>query len=624
MTVDETLSAITRAAFVVIALILAAGYVRVRTSMRRDALVMFAVLALAIVMGEIGQIAQFQPRWLTAGSAILIVAQPLLLLRLVEHFRHVWRPAVLAAAAGFLVSAGILAVMPPPLPARATIAIVLYFGATNAYAASVLLRAGRESTGVLRRRMVLVGQGTGMLAAVILLAGIAAALPAAQPVVQPLSRVLALLSTIWYYLGFTPPARLRQTWQLRELHAFLTHIATRPVDERVATILDDLCRTATRAVGGLASIAMIRDEEDGDLVVRAADTPGLELGAPHAGSLTERVWRERRAAVASREETSGRIHDLASALESDLILAAPIGSRARAWGVLVVIQSRASLFPSDDLDLLQLLGEQAALVLDVGHLLSEHTTLIGQLHESAGRLEDANQELEAFSYSVAHDLRAPLRAMDGFSKLVAEEHATLLPQDAQRHLRLVRESAQHMGDLIDDLLTFSRLARQPLRKQRIDTTRIVQQVVADLRREEPDSRAQIRIDDLPECEADPALLRQVFTNLVANALKFSRARTEPVVEVLSQLDGDESVYIVRDNGVGFDMRYADKLFRVFQRLHRAEEYEGTGVGLAIVQRVVHRHGGRVWADAQVERGATFYFTLGGMTDGERSGRDSAG
>jgi PAS domain S-box-containing protein len=229
--------------------------------------------------------------------------------------------------------------------------------------------------------------------------------------------------------------------------------------------------------------------------------------------------------------------------------------------------------------------------------------------ERTAQLEAANKELEAFSYSVSHDLRAPLRAVDGFSRILLEEYASQLVPTAQRYLQLVRGNVRQMGQLIDDLLTFSRLSRQPLRKQTVAPADLVRRVLADLHAEQAGRRVETVIGELPPCQADPALLRQVLVNLLANALKFTRRRGLARIEIGCQKSDGKWVYFVKDNGVGFDMRYAHKLFGVFQRLHRAEEYEGTGVGLAIVQRILHRHGGRAWAEAAVDRGATFYFTL---------------
>ena len=243
--------------------------------------------------------------------------------------------------------------------------------------------------------------------------------------------------------------------------------------------------------------------------------------------------------------------------------------------------------------------------------ITERKRLEQEVQQRSAAFEAANKELEAFSYSVSHDLRAPLRAIDGFSRILLEDHIAHLPADAQRYLHAVRNNSQQMGRLIDDLLTFARLSRQPLSKQLVRPADLVQQCVEELRAEQQGRRVEMAIGDLPACQADPALLKQVWLNLISNALKYTRKQEMAVIAVGCQEQDSATAYFVRDNGVGFDMRYADKLFGVFQRLHRAEEYAGTGVGLAIVQRIIHRHGGRVWAEAEVEHGATFYFTLQG-------------
>jgi light-regulated signal transduction histidine kinase (bacteriophytochrome) len=224
-------------------------------------------------------------------------------------------------------------------------------------------------------------------------------------------------------------------------------------------------------------------------------------------------------------------------------------------------------------------------------------------------LEAANKELEAFSYSVSHDLRAPLRAVDGFSQALLEDYGTGLPDEGVHYLQTIRKGAQRMGILIDDLLSFARLSRAPLSKQRVDTTKLVRDVIDELSSEKEGRRIDLRVHDLSPCHADPALLKQVWMNLLSNALKYTRKKDRALIEVGSHSENGENLYFVRDNGTGFDMRYADKLFGVFQRLHRNDEFEGTGVGLAIVQRVVHRHGGRVWAESILDHGATFHFSL---------------
>ena len=242
-----------------------------------------------------------------------------------------------------------------------------------------------------------------------------------------------------------------------------------------------------------------------------------------------------------------------------------------------------------------------------------NTKLEDRVNERTAQLEAANKELESFSYSVSHDLRAPLRALDGYSQAVLEDCAAQLPEEGRRYLHTIRAAAQRMGALIDDLLTFSRLSRLPLNKRPVDTVGLVHDAIEELAPQRAGRHIEMRVGDLPASPGDPALLKQVWINLLSNAFKYTGKREAAVVEIGCEPGKGASVFFVRDNGTGFDMRYADKLFGVFQRLHLVEEYEGTGVGLAIVQRIIQRHGGRVWAEATLDRGATFYFTLEGET-----------
>lgn len=231
--------------------------------------------------------------------------------------------------------------------------------------------------------------------------------------------------------------------------------------------------------------------------------------------------------------------------------------------------------------------------------------------ERTVQLEAANRELEAFSYSVSHDLRSPLRTVDGFSLAMLEDFSDLLPAEGQRYLNIIREGAQKMAALIDDLLKFSRLGRAAMHSETVDTVTMLRSVLADFRPEDAEVSAQVTIGPLPACHGDPALLRQVWINLISNALKYSRARATPEIEIGCYKADGRDAFFIKDNGTGFDMRYADKLFGVFQRLHRAEDYEGTGVGLALVQRIVHRHGGKIWVEAEPDKGCKFSFTLAG-------------
>ena len=229
--------------------------------------------------------------------------------------------------------------------------------------------------------------------------------------------------------------------------------------------------------------------------------------------------------------------------------------------------------------------------------------------ERTFELAAANKELEAFAYSVAHDLRAPLRHIDGFSKLLAEQIGSSLDEQSLHYLERIRASSQNMAGMVDELLDLSRVAREEVNFQVIGLNSMITEVLEGLQPEVQGRAIDWQIANLPFVECDPMLIKQVFVNLLSNAVKFTRQRPNAIVQVGHDEVNGESVIFVRDNGVGFSMKYADKLFGVFQRLHRQEDFEGTGVGLATVQRIIQKHGGRIWAEAELNAGATFYFTL---------------
>jgi signal transduction histidine kinase len=232
-----------------------------------------------------------------------------------------------------------------------------------------------------------------------------------------------------------------------------------------------------------------------------------------------------------------------------------------------------------------------------------------EVRERTSELERSNRDLESFSYSVSHDLRAPLRHIHGFTRILRDDYAATLPADAQRYLERIEHGAQEMGMLIDDLLKLGRIGRQELSRAAVPLESLVTEAIAELHAHREKDGAEFHIAPLPVIACDRGLMKMVLINLLSNALKFSRHRSPAVIEVGAQQRDGECAVFVRDNGVGFDMKYAEKLFGLFQRLHRAEDFEGTGVGLAIVASVVQRHRGRAWAESKPDAGATFFFTV---------------
>lgn len=247
--------------------------------------------------------------------------------------------------------------------------------------------------------------------------------------------------------------------------------------------------------------------------------------------------------------------------------------------------------------------------LSVRHLRLVNAQLELRVRERTRELEEANRELESFSYSVSHDLRAPLRAVQGFCQIYIDDFKASIPADGMPLLEHVLAGTQRMGQLIEDLLEFSRLSRQPILKRAVSLDELVVRIVREQRAKDAARHIEVRVGELGQCEGDPSLLEQVLVNLISNAFKFTRGRSPAVVEIGCERREEGPVYFVCDNGAGFDMKYAAKLFAVFQRLHSNSEFEGTGVGLSIVHRIVERHGGRIWAQSEPGKGATFFFTV---------------
>jgi signal transduction histidine kinase len=327
--------------------------------------------------------------------------------------------------------------------------------------------------------------------------------------------------------------------------------------------------------------------------------------------------------VGKIEALGQEARDLATSVESSRIQALKqsdgkieaLGQEARDLATSVESSRIQALKQSDGK--IEALGQEAR---DLA--TSVESSRVETLHQSNWEIRKLNEnleqrvsELDAFSYSVSHDLRAPLRAIAGFSRILLEDFGDSLPAEGKLYMQMVRDNTQQMGLLIDDLLAFARLGRQPLVKRAVDQNKIVRRCLEEMKKDREGREIEIVLGDLIACHADAALLKQVWTNLLSNAIKYTRKQATARIEIGCIIkprdipDSSDTIYFVKDDGAGFEMKYASKLFGVFQRLHRAADYEGTGVGLAIVQRIIQRHGGRIWAEAIPQQGAIFYFTL---------------
>ncbi|MBI2957554.1 MAG: PAS domain S-box protein [Chloroflexi bacterium] len=333
-------------------------------------------------------------------------------------------------------------------------------------------------------------------------------------------------------------------------------------------------------------------------VIKGAANSSLPFYTAHGSFYSNRTTGLR----SVPEEVKGKTREVCNTMGYESVALVPLRLGDRIIGLIHVADHKENMVP---LPLVKQLEQAAATVgVCIERALAEE-----ELGRNVERLQAANKELEAFTYSVSHDLRAPLRAINGFSQVVMEDYGGKLDDTGKRYLHTIVSSANKMGQLINDLLAFSRLGRAALNSESIDMDSLVRDVCREAEREAAGRCMEFVVGSLPPAQGDPTMVRQAVVNLVSNAVKFTRPREKAHIEIGARVESGENTYYIKDNGVGFDMEYYGKLFGVFQRLHREEEFEGTGVGLAIVQRIIQRHGGRVWAESKPDAGATFSFAL---------------
>ncbi|MCX6899746.1 MAG: PAS domain S-box protein [Verrucomicrobia bacterium] len=420
-------------------------------------------------------------------------------------------------------------------------------------------------------------------------------------------------------------AALRQSEQRKTILNQIAHIfLTVPDEEIYAQVLSVVLQAMKSKFGIFGFIGT-----NGDLVIPSL-TGEVWSECQVSGKsvvFSKATWGESLWGRAIRESktfcSDGPFHTPKGHIRIDHFLAVPIVFGNTSIGLLSVANAERS-YTKDDTELLESIAGSISPILNATmqrdsqeqkrQLAEEEVRKLNaelelRVIERTAQLQEANKELEAFSYSVSHDLRAPLRAIDGFANMLVEDHAKQLDEEGQRELGVISHETKRMGQLIDDLLSFSRMSRQSAQLAEVDMEALAQEVFNECAARASGRKLQFKLHPLPPARCDRALLRHVLVNLISNAIKYSRPKTVAEIEMGGRTENSELLYYVKDNGVGFDMKYVSRLFGVFQRLHREEEFEGTGVGLAIVQRVIHRHGGRVWAESTLNEGATFYFTL---------------
>ena len=611
MTVTETgfltvSQYVTSAAFALIAVLTARDWLVSRDRSRMYLALAIGSLAAVSVLGQVGR--ALGPSFTAASTYVTVIifltsGLALLLFRhaVIPLKRRTLRAVIAIVTATGALEIGVQAIFgrtaPPAVQLIAAAAFIVVWSGCVGEPSIRLWFAARRRTVVQRARMRALSLGYIGIVGILLAAVFASFLTATSGIRLGLAlSIFAIIPLL--YAGFVPPAWLRRTWRQSE-------------EEKFQQATRDIVMFATDQ-GALAQRSL-----EWAIRLTGADG-GIFLSGPQTILATTSLAADDVAALqAVAADARGRtvIPLGGTPPRSAMIAQLHVNDAA-----IVLLGGPFTLFGSDEEAWLQQYAAMVSTGLERVRLVEALAQTNGQLEdkvrevtERTQQLEMANRELEAFSYTISHDLRAPLRAVSGFTAILFEEYADAMPAEALGYLKRVKDSGEHMGHLVDDLLAFSRFGRQALRTQRVSIKGIVDRAVAQLASTIEGRQVDVVIGELPDAECDAALLEQVFINLLSNAYKYSRRRERARVEV-GVLDGNASegpTYFVRDNGAGFDMEYAGKLFGVFQRMHRSEDFEGTGVGLAIVHRIVERHGGRVWAEAKVDGGATFYFTLKG-------------
>ncbi len=604
MNAQQLVQYATTAVFLAMFAIALGRAVRRPTRQSIDVALLFLAPALALAHSALmALLGAAMPVWLSAVPVTALLALPALTLRALATIVAIPRFAVAAAVATWLVSAGLVAAAGTPPPGGVPAFVVVGFVGLEAYAGVLVARASGAARGVSRRRLELIAAGTLCFGLAMAAAGAAIL----SPLIGLLALPLALASGLCYLLGFAPPPVLRRTWLAPALFSFIgtaTRLATEPGED---VLLRGLATAVASVMGTRDAGVGIYDAERALLVYWPARGEKLERRLEE--SMTGRVVLEQRAMVLEESPGAPGVPERFRSRARHTVLAAPMTVGDDRIGVASMILDNAATFVDDDLELLRLVADQAAVVVEHRRLYTRVSELNEDLRRRLTELRVLNDELTSFAYSVSHDLRAPLRSIDGFSLILLEDHAEGLGEEGRRILGRIRAGAVQMGLLIEDLLTLSRVTRDEMRPAEVDLAAMATEIVEELRRRDRVRAVDFTCDGAAPARGDPRLLRVVLTNLLENAWKFTRTRERAHIAFDTERRDGLLVFHVRDDGAGFDMRYADKLFGPFQRLHSQAEFEGTGIGLATVQRIIHRHGGSVWAEAEVGRGATFSFAL---------------
>lgn len=607
------------------------NYLYYRDPVRRDTALIFVSLAILVLLTWT---VNLRYEWVNRLMLATLLAQPYFLLRVGLHLQPIPKRFILYVQVGFLMfAAGIVQIdLLAPEASPFLIAMGIYFLSAEAIPTVLFLQGAYRAKGLTRTRLRSIGLGAALFAMAIsmLVALTIYRLSGNRSFTEFEQLWLAILATVsvfCFYLGFAPPRWLWRPFQMSELGWFLNDIGRLVIAQPIADTITYMADACLQAIGGTESAIATVDIETLDIRIQRphSDVP---LYIRNEDKRPIRIaWSIGEPSYLHPGQPMQDAPSLRTALGAQAVYIVPICELDQSWLILLLGLRGSALFVQDDLFLLRLFAGQVAILIENKVLVEKLRTLNEQLEakvtertlalrrtdeelrQRIGQLTALNRELEAFSYSVSHDLRAPLRAINGFSQALSEDFGAQLPPDAQEYLKRIRAASQRMGHQIDDMLLLSRVTRLEMTLQPINLSEISRQIIEELALLEPQRQIEVLIEAGLQAQADQNLTELLLQNLLGNAWKFTSRKEIAKIEVGTLGETDITVYYVKDNGAGFDPKYAEKLFTVFQRLHSVTDFEGSGVGLATAQRIIHRHGGRIWAEGKPNEGATFFFTL---------------
>lgn len=614
MTVEELLTQLTRLFFLLLNIITFAYYVRHRTTIDRTIFLMFLSLTLGIWIQLFRSVLNFDLPWLSKVSQLAIVAQPFLMLHLVQYFQQVNPTLYRGSIVGMIVSwIGIL-LSAATLSVTATILIIIYFVIVDGYASIALIHGAFSTIGVVRQRLRFAALGSAILALILALAGVNAVAPSAREVTFPIIQFMSICCASAYYLGFAPPRWLREAWQHTELRNYLQQLHS-VSDRTTLEIFHQLYTAVNRVMGtNIVSIkAALWDKESQQLALHYPPSSGEPSTDLQLDETFHNVWREQKAqAFYHSDDLDTDIDNLLKKSKAEMILVVPLATYENPLGLLIVLLQQGSLFVEDELRLLSIFAQQTAILLQNYAMLEDSKNYAEDLEEKVRQrtveLERLNEELRLLAYVASHDLQEPLRTISSYLQLVELRYSDGLSEDARELFAFVLNAVAHMKELIQDILTYSRMETQLANFSLFNCQAVLDEVCTVLDVAIKESDTIITHDELPQIRADKRLIIQLFQNLLSNAVKY-RGDRKPQIHIGVTRIGQEWQFSVRDNGIGIEPQYLEKIFIIFQRLHLREDYQGTGIGLAVCKKAIDLHNGRIWAESEFGSGTTFYFTL---------------